>query len=84
MPILTPYNSIPFHGVLFPTKKCGNFMGSITASFNASFALSSPATSSQLKFGSGSNIDAAIASFSSSLSAPPLVVAFMFFFEKKS
>lgn len=48
---LTPNNRIPFHGVLFPVKRCGNFMGKITASFKASLAASSPAISDHLTLG---------------------------------
>ena len=34
-----------------PVKRCGNFIGKITASFNDSFADSNPATSSHFTFG---------------------------------
>ena len=47
---------MPFHGCRFPTNRCGNFMGRMTASFNASFACSKPATSSHLMSGLSVNI----------------------------
>jgi len=46
-----PYIRIPLQGVRFPVNSCGNLIGKMTASFNASFAVSSPATSSHLTFG---------------------------------
>lgn len=46
-----PYSRIPLHGVRFPVNKCGNLIGRMTASFNDSFAASSPATSSHFTFG---------------------------------
>jgi hypothetical protein len=46
-----PYKSIPFQGCRFPTKRCGNLIGKMTASFRASFAASNPATSSHFMFG---------------------------------
>ena len=39
-----------------PVKRCGNFIGKITASFNDSFADSNPATSFHLTFGFSSTI----------------------------
>ena len=46
-----PYSRIPRHGVRFPVKRWGNFIGRMTASFNEAFALSKPATSSHFTFG---------------------------------
>ena len=46
-----PYRRIPRQGVRLPVNKCGNLMGRITASFSASLAESSPATSSHDTFG---------------------------------
>jgi hypothetical protein len=40
-----PYNNIPFHGLREPVNIYGNFMGIITAYFNADLAFSNPATS---------------------------------------
>lgn len=47
----TPYNKIPLQGVRLPVNRCGNFIGKMTASFNASLAASKPATSLQWTFG---------------------------------
>mmetsp|Transcript_3097 Transcript_3097/g.6424 ORF Transcript_3097/g.6424 Transcript_3097/m.6424 type:complete len:360 (+) Transcript_3097:929-2008(+) len=46
-----PYNNIPFHGFSLPTNSSGNRVGRMTASFSASLAPCSPATSVQLTFG---------------------------------
>lgn len=46
-----PNNKIPFHGIRLPVNKCGNLIGNITASFNASLAASKPATSDHFTFG---------------------------------
>merc|ERR1719357_330712 len=46
-----PNKRMPRHGFLFPVKRCGNLIGRITASFNASFAASRPATSLHLILG---------------------------------
>lgn len=48
---LTPNNRIPFHGILLPVNKWGNLIGNMTASFRASLAASSPATSDHLTCG---------------------------------
>lgn len=49
--MLTPNKRMPFHGIRLPVNKCGNLIGKITASFNASFAPSKPATSDHLTCG---------------------------------
>lgn len=46
-----PYSNIPLQGCRFPVKRCGNLIGKMTASFKASLAPSSPATSSHLMLG---------------------------------
>jgi hypothetical protein len=53
---LTPKSNIPFQGIRFPVKRCGNFMGKMTASFKASFAPSRPATSDHLTQGFSTTI----------------------------
>ena len=35
---INPPTGWPFHGFLFPVKRCGNLMGRMTASFSASLA----------------------------------------------
>ena len=40
-----PYNNIPFHGLRDPVNIYGNFIGIITAYFNADLAFYNPATS---------------------------------------
>src|SRR6266851_1781489 len=47
---------MPRQGVRLPVNKWGNLMGKMTASFNASLAISSPATSSQRTFGLSTRI----------------------------
>ncbi len=42
--------------VNIPVNKCGNLIGRITASFNASFAASRPATSLHFMFGFSTTI----------------------------
>jgi hypothetical protein len=46
-----PYSKIPLQGVRLPVKSWGNLMGRMTASFNASFACTRPATSSHATLG---------------------------------
>ncbi len=46
-----PYNKIPFHGFLNPTKISGNWIGNNTASYKAFLAFSNPATSDHFTFG---------------------------------
>lgn len=46
-----PYNNMPFHGVLCPTKTYGCLIGNITAYWSTVFACYNPDTSSHLMFG---------------------------------
>mmetsp|Transcript_14438 Transcript_14438/g.31822 ORF Transcript_14438/g.31822 Transcript_14438/m.31822 type:complete len:207 (+) Transcript_14438:896-1516(+) len=46
-----PYSRIPFQGLRLPVNSCGKRVGRMTASFSASLAISSPATSSHFTFG---------------------------------
>ena len=64
-----PYSRMPFHGLRLPTNSCGNLMGRMTASFSASLAPSSPATSSH--FTLGFSVTMAPASDPFSLDASP-------------
>ena len=77
-----PYSRIPFHGSLTPLKKSGNFIGSITASFNACFAPSNPATSDHFIFGFVVTIASDNAFFSLSVSLSPSLIFYFLFFEK--
>ena len=47
-----PNKRIPFHGSKIPSKKCGNFKGINTASFNNLLASSKPTISGNLTPGS--------------------------------
>ena len=46
-----PYNKMPDQDFLYSSKKCGNLVGSITASCREDLASSNPATSDHLIFG---------------------------------
>lgn len=54
--ILTPNKRIPFQGIRLPVNKWGNLIGKMTASFNASFAASKPATSDHFTCGFSTTI----------------------------
>mmetsp|Transcript_13671 Transcript_13671/g.32959 ORF Transcript_13671/g.32959 Transcript_13671/m.32959 type:complete len:257 (+) Transcript_13671:881-1651(+) len=73
-----PYSKKPDHALRFPVKNCGNLTGRITASFSASLAAPSPATSSHLTLGFSVTIAdpsapriLAVSSSSSPLPSPP-------------
>ena len=78
-----PYNKMPLHGFRFPLKRWGNLMGRMTASFNASFACSSPATSDHFTFGVSTTIAPdswslnLLFSLSWSVSPPPSFTGFL-------
>jgi len=74
-----PYNKIPFQGVLEPINNWGNFIGRITASYNAFLAFSSPQTSSHLIFGFSFTITSSIFIFILSLSLSLLSFLTSFF-----
>eukprot|EP00835_Amoeboradix_gromovi_P005412 NODE_505_length_7533_cov_0.471886.p5 type:complete len:148 gc:universal NODE_505_length_7533_cov_0.471886:2755-2312(-) len=74
-----PNKRIPFQGCLVPVKRCGNRIGSITASFKLSFAASKPATSSHFTFGFSCNITEFKLDLKSSASWPWLDTALPFF-----
>mmetsp|Transcript_24543 Transcript_24543/g.50702 ORF Transcript_24543/g.50702 Transcript_24543/m.50702 type:complete len:214 (+) Transcript_24543:1013-1654(+) len=72
-----PYRRIPFQGLRFPTKSCGNFRGRMTASLRASLAPSRPATSSHDTLGFSATIaelseSASFCFSASSFESPPL------------
>mmetsp|Transcript_16391 Transcript_16391/g.40867 ORF Transcript_16391/g.40867 Transcript_16391/m.40867 type:complete len:209 (+) Transcript_16391:1154-1780(+) len=78
-----PYSRMPLQGLRLPVKNWGNLTGRMTASFRASLAPSSPATSSHLTFGFSDRMapvsPALSLSFSLSSSFPPPAPGFRTF-----
>uniref|UniRef100_A0A8W7PSZ2 Uncharacterized protein n=1 Tax=Anopheles coluzzii TaxID=1518534 RepID=A0A8W7PSZ2_ANOCL len=54
--VATAFANIPFHGIRLPVNRCGNLIGSMTASLSAVLAPSSPATSDHLTCGFSTTI----------------------------